>query len=102
MSIDWKRAFDVINMALTTVAGAGDIPGLNLIPYVSVISSAAKALEMGINAGMKVEPYIAAIYDTFENGMPTPEKVAALDAKINEIHDLVQAALPPREEDEPD
>jgi hypothetical protein len=102
MSIDWKKAFDVINMALTTVAGAGDIPGVNLIPYVSVVASAAKALQMGINAGIKVEPYIAAIYDTFKNGMPTPEAVAALDIKVNELHAAVQETLPPREDDEPE
>lgn len=102
MTFDWKSAFEVINKALAVVAGAGDIPGVNLIPYVGVISSAAKAIQMGVNVGVKVAPYISAINDTFANGLPTPEKLAALDVKINELHALVQAELPPREEDEPE
>lgn len=100
--MDWKRAFEVVNMALGVVAGAGDIPGVNLIPYVSVVSSAAKAIQMGINAGVSVAPYIEAVWDTFKNGLPTPEAVAALDAKIAELRAKLHAPLPPAEEGEPE
>lgn len=102
MSIDWKRAFEVVNMALTTIASAGDIPGVNLIPYVSVVASGAKVIRAGINAGVKVAPYIEAMAESFRGGLPSLEKVAALDAKIKELAAEVYADLPPAEPDEPE
>lgn len=102
MSFDWKKAFEVVNTALGVIAGAGDIPGVNLIPYVSVIASAAKAIQMGVNAGIKVAPYIEAIQETFSGGLPTPEKLSALDARIKELEAAVYADLPPPDEGEPD
>lgn len=102
MAFDWKKAFEAVNMALGVIAGAGDIPGVNLLPYVNVVSSAAKAIQMGIGAGVKVAPYIVAINDTFKDGLPTQEKLDALDAKMKELHTEVQLALPPREGDEPE
>lgn len=102
MAFDWKKAFAVVNQALGVIASAGDIPGVNLIPYVSVISSAAKAIQVGVNAGVKVAPYIEAIRETFAGGLPTPEKLSALDAKVKELEAVVYADLPPPDDGEPD
>jgi hypothetical protein len=102
VAFDWKKAFEVVNQALSAIASAGDIPGVNLIPYVSVISSAAKAIQAGVNAGVKVAPYVEAIRETFAGGLPTPEKIAALDAKIKELEGIVYADLPEPDEGEPE
>lgn len=102
MAFDWKKAFAVVNQALGVIASAGDIPGVNLIPYVSVISSAAKAIQAGVNAGVKVAPYIQAIQETFAGGLPSAEKLAALDIKIKELESIVYAELPEPDEGEPD
>lgn len=98
--MNWKQAFNAVNTALGVIAGAGDIPGVNLIPYVSVVSSAAKAIKMGLNAAVNVAPYVEAVRETFADGLPTPEKLSALDAKIGELRALVNAPLPPREDGE--
>ncbi len=100
--MDWKRAFEAISTALTVVAGANDIPGVNLIPYVGTIANAAKAIQTGLSLGIKVAPYIEAVHDTFSNGLPSLEKVAALDARIDELRAIVNAPLPPPEDDEPE
>lgn len=98
----WKQAFDAINMALGVIAGAGAIPGVNLIPYVATVAAAASTIKAGMNAGVAVLPYIVAIKDTFTGGLPTPEQLADLDAKIAELRAVVEAELPPKEAGEPD
>lgn len=102
MTIDWKHAFDVVSNALSVISSAGAIPGVNMIPYVSTVAGAASTINAGLQAGIKVAPYIAAIKETFANGLPTQEKLDALDAKIVELRAQVQAPLPPAEEGEPD
>lgn len=99
---DWKHAFEVVTYALDVVHSAGDIPGVNLLPYVSTIANAAGTISAGMKVGAKVAPYVDAIQETFKNGLPTEEKRAALDAKIAELRAIVHAPLPPKEEDEPD
>lgn len=98
----WKEAFEAISGALGAIASAGDIPGVNLIPYVGTVTTAAKLLQTALNTGVKVAPYIEAIKDTFSGDLPTPEQIAALDAKIAELRAIVQADLPPKEDGEPD
>lgn len=100
--MDWEKAFETVNTALGAIAGAGDIPGVNLIPYVGVVASAAKAIHGGLNIGIKVEPYIEAIAISFKDGLPSLEKLAALDAKIKELEARVYAELPPPDEGEPE
>lgn len=102
MSVNWSAALDVVQKALSVVAGAGDIPGVNLLPYVSIIASAAKVIGAGISAGKDVAPYIAAMHDTFAHGLPSQEKLTALDAQIKELEAIVYAPLPPADEGEPD
>lgn len=102
MTIDWKHALEVVSNALGVISSAAAIPGVNLIPYVSTVAVAAGALNAAINAGVKIAPYVAAIKDTFSNGLPTEEKRLALDAKIAELEALVNAPLPPQEAGEPE
>lgn len=99
---DWKHALEVVSHALSVVSSAGNIPGVNLIPYFGTVTAAAGALNTAINAGVKIAPYVAAIKDTFSNGLPTEEKRAALDVRIAELEALVDAPLPPKEDGEPD
>lgn len=100
--IDWKHAFEVISNALGVISAAGNTPGINLIPYVSTVASAAGIINSGLNAGIKVAPYIAAIEETFINGLPAKENLVALDAKIAELREVVHAPLPPPEDGEED
>lgn len=99
----WKQAFEVINQALSMISSVGNTPGINLIPYVATVAAAASALQAGLNAGLKIVPYIEAISDTFSgDGLPSADQIAALDVKIKQLEDLVDAPLPDREEGEPE
>lgn len=99
----WQQAFDVISSALGVVAGAANIPGVSLIPYVGTIAAAASAIQGAIKIGQNVTPYIEAIKETFSgDGLPTEEKRLALDARIKELEAMIDAPLPPREEGEPE
>lgn len=100
--MDWKHAFEVVSNALGVVSRAGSIPGVNLIPYVSTIAAAASALKSGIDLGVKVAPYAEAVRETFANGMPTQEKLSALDARIAELRAIIHAPLPAKEDGEED
>ncbi len=97
---DWKQAFTVINQALGVISAAGSTPGINLIPYVSTVASGAALIQAGLNAAVNVAPYIAAISQTFADGLPTEAQRVALDAKIAELEAKVDAPLPPKEEGE--
>lgn len=99
---DWKQAFEAINQVLGVIATAGTTPGVNLIPYVSSVATAASALQAGLKAAVNVAPYVLAIKDTFANGLPSEAERKALDARIAELEAKVDAPLPPREDDEPD
>lgn len=94
---DWKQAFAVINQALSVIGAVGNTPGINLIPYVSTVASAAGAIQAGLNAAVNITPYITAISDTFSGGLPSQSDLDALAAKIAELEALVAAPLPPKE-----
>lgn len=97
---DWKAAFEVINTALGIIATAGSTPGINLIPYVSTVAAAAAAIQAGLGVAANITPYIVAIKNTFEGGLPSEAELAALDAKIAELEAALDAPLPPKEEGE--
>jgi hypothetical protein len=99
---DWKEAFVVINTALGVIAAAGKTPGINLIPYVDLVSSGAAAVQAGLNAAVNVAPYIAAIKNSFDGKLPTDAEKEALRIDIAALEAEVDAALPPPEEGEPD
>lgn len=99
--MNWKHAFEVISNALGVVSAADKTP-LVLIPYMGTIAAAAGAINAGLQAGIKVAPYVEAIKETFANGLPTEERRMALDARIAELRAEIHATMPPREEGEPE
>lgn len=102
MTVDWKHAFEVVSNALSVISSVSAVPGINLIPYVSTVAAAASTINAGLQAGVKVAPYIMAIKETFANGLPTQDKLDALDARIAQLRSIIQAPLPAPEEGEPD
>ncbi len=98
-----KDILDAIDSAMSVVKTVADTPGVNLIPYVSTVSSAIGALHAAYTVGKNIEPYITAIKDTFSgDGLPSQDKLDALDARIAELEAKVQAPLPAKEDGEPD
>lgn len=99
---DWKSVVDVISNALGMISSAANTPGINLIPYVSTVAVAANALKAGLNAAVNVAPYVIAIKDTFSGTLPTEAELTALRTKMADLEAIVDAPLPPKEEDEPE
>lgn len=98
----WQEAFTVINTALGVISTAGKTPGINMIPYVDIVASAAGAIQAGLNAAVNVAPYIQAVERSFKNGLPSAAERQALATDIAALEAEVDAALPPAEEGEPE
>jgi len=99
---DWKQALEAVNIALGAISRFGSLPGVNMIPYIGVVTTAASALQAGLNAGINVAPYVIAIKDTFTGELPSASQIEALRTKIAELEARIDAPLPPREEGEPE
>lgn len=100
---DLTQVLDTIDTVMGRIKALADIPGVNLIPYVSTLSSVIGTVHMAYNAGKNITPYIQAISDTFTKpDLPTESDMATLDAKIAELEAKIDAPLPPKEEGEPD
>lgn len=99
---DLKSLLDAVTTALNVVQTAGNLPGVNLIPYVSTIASAAGVLQFAIEKGQNVAADITAFKDTFTNGLPSQDKLDALDARIDTLRTKLHAPLPAKEEGEED
>lgn len=98
-----QAVLEAIDRAMSVVKTIADTPGVNLIPYVSTLSSVIGTVHMAYTAGKNIEPYIQAISDTFTKpGMPSEADMAALDAKIAELEAKIDAPIPPKEEGEED
>ena len=104
MSTDLNEVLTTVDGVLTVLKTVANIPGVNMIPYVAVASSAITALQAAVSAGRNIAPYVSAIAGTFGDGskVPTLAEVAALDDKIVELEAEVQKPLPPAEEGEED
>lgn len=100
--MDWKQAFGAIHTALSVINSVGNKPGINLIPYVSTIANAAGTIQTAMDMGLKVEPYVSAVVDTFRSGLPSTSQLASLDARIAELHAAIQAPVPAKEDGEPE
>lgn len=98
------QVLTTVNGVLTVLKTVADTPGVNLLPYAAVASTAIGALQAALNAGRNIAPYVEAITNTFGDGkkIPTEAEVQALDLKIAELEAEVQKPLPPAEEGEPD
>lgn len=97
---DFKSLLSAVVTALGAIREAGNLPGVNLIPYVSMVASAAGLLQFAIEKGINVASDIAALGDTFSNGLPSQDKIDALDARIATLRSKLHMPLPPKEEGE--
>lgn len=103
MAVNVKDILSTMDTVLSNVKAMADIPGVNLIPYVSTISSAIGMIHSAYQAGIAVEPYIKKLQSTFSgDGVPSQAEMDELDAKIAELEAKVDAPLPQKEEGEPD
>jgi hypothetical protein len=100
--MDFKALLDAFGNVASVVKTIADTPGINLIPYASTVSSAVSAIQAGIKLGENVSTQIDALRDTFANGVPSQDKLDALDAKIAALRAKIHAPLPPKEEGEED
>ena len=104
MNPDLEKVVNTVDGVLTVLKTIADTPGVNLLPYAAVASSAIGALKLAISAGRDIAPYVEAIGSTFGDGstVPSEAEVAALDEKIIALEAAVQAPLPVPEEGEED
>ena len=96
------QVLDAVNAALSVIKTVANTPGVNMIPYVSTVSSAISVLQAAYSAGKNITPYVEAIANTFSGGVPTQAELDALDAQIAELEAQVDAPLPPKEDGEPE
>lgn len=101
--MDLKEVLGIVSTSLGVIQKFGDVPGVNLIPYVNVASSAAGALHLLIDAGLEYEPLANKLKNTFKVDAPPPTtaEMADLDADIEQGLAKL-GAMPPKEEDEPE
>lgn len=97
---DFKPALDAAETALNVIVAAGNIPGVDLIPYVGTILKFVGYAKKAIEVGKTIEPDVADFVDSFSDGLPSEEKLAALDARIAANHEKIQAFNPVAEEGE--
>lgn len=88
--------------ALDVIKTIADTPGVNIIPYAGLVSSAVSAIKAGLVVGINVKPYVEAFAGTFDGDTPTDAEMAELEDKIVELEGLVDAEPPPREDGEPE
>jgi len=101
--MDWEKALDAVNQALTVIKTIADTPGVNMLPYVSTLSGAIGAIQAAASVGKNILPYVEAIKDTFDKDHPpTAADMAALDLKIAALEAEVYKPLGPPEEGEED
>lgn len=96
----FKPVLDAAETALKVIETAGNIPGVDLIPYVGTVLKFVGYAKKAIDVGKSIEPDVTDFIDTFSGGMPSEEKRAALDARIATSHAKIQAFRPVAEEGE--
>lgn len=99
---DIKQVLEAVSTALGVIKTIADTPGLNVLPYVSVVSSAIGAIQAAAGVGINVIPYVQKLQATFAGGTPSQADIDDLQRQIEELESLVDAALPPKEPGEPD
>lgn len=100
--MDISKLLEGIDTALGVVKQVSEIPGADLIPYVSTIKSVLGAVQAGIKLGKDVAPDVEDFVETFSGKVPTPEELAALDARIADRQAKLHSPAPEREGDEPE
>jgi hypothetical protein len=91
-----------VDTALGVLKNVASLPGVNLLPYASIVSSAISAIQAAEKLGVNIYPYVIALKNTFSGGVPTQAAMDALDAKIVMLNAEIDAALPDKDPDEPD
>ncbi len=100
--MDIKGLLDAVNTALGVIKGLADTPGVNLIPYVSTVSSVIGVAQIALKQGQNIADLVTGLKDTFAGGVPTQEQLDALDVRIAAARAKLHAPLPAKEEGEPD
>jgi len=96
----FTSVLSAISTALGAIKSATSIPGINLLPYVSTVNSAVDTIQFAMEKGKSVATFVADFTETFATGLPSEDKLAALDAKIADLRAKVHAPLPAKEEGE--
>lgn len=99
---DFSNLLSAVTMALGVVKTAGNLPGVNLIPYVSTVANVAGVLQFAIEKGQNVAKDIAALKKTFSDGLPSQDKLDELNARIDALRIRLHLPLPEKEEGEED
>lgn len=99
---DFKSVLSAVETALSVIETAGNIPGVDLIPYVGTVLKFAGYAKKGLELGKVIAPDVVDFIDTFSNGLPSEEKRAALDARMASNHAKIQGFNPVAEPGEPE
>lgn len=102
VSDNLNAVVDAAENVLSVIQTVGNLPGVDLIPYVSTVTKFLGYAQKAIEVGKVVAPQVADFVDTFSNGLPPAEKLAALDARIAANHAAIQGFTPVAEEGEPE
>ena len=101
-----NNALNTVNDVLTVLRNVASMPGVNMLPYANTAAGAIQLLQLAIQAGQNITPYVSAIKDTFgsskDPNIPTEAQLAELDNKIAQYRAELHAGLPPKDEDEPE
>jgi hypothetical protein len=101
MTTSLTSVLGALSTALGAIKTAADLPGVNLIPYVSTVSSFIGLAQLAISQGQNISNLVTDLKTTFAGGLPTDEQLAALDARIAVARTKLHAPLPSPEEGEP-
>jgi hypothetical protein len=103
MNTDLQALFGAINAGLNTIKTIAAMPGVNMIPYANTIAGGISVLQLAIEAGQNIAPYVVAFTETFSgDAPPSQDQLDALDAKIAELEAKLDAPMPPKEDGEPE
>lgn len=98
--MDFKSLLDAFSNVANVIKTIADTPGVNLLPYATTVSSAVSAIQLGLKLGENVSTHITALKDTFADGVPSQDKLDALDAKIAALRAKIHAPMPAKEDGE--
>lgn len=98
---DITSVLSAVNTALGVIKGLADAPGVNLLPYVSTVSSFVGVAQAALGQGQNIANLVTDLQSTFSGGAPTDAQIAALDARIAAARTKLHAPLPDPEDGEP-
>lgn len=99
---DIKGILSAVGTALGVIKSLADTPGVNLIPYVSTVSSAISVAQLALSQGQNIATLVSDLESTFSGGVPTQDQLDTLDTRIAAARAKLHAPLPPKEDGEED